>query len=235
MDVALITELGTFRLTLRAVHEGLLSEVDAARFARRASGKGLIIDDNLMILVDPETPVAADDKIIPKPLGMVSVEDYPTGNAVVLHQLYADNPSAAIVLVLGALAQWKTLVPDAQVTPAARGMIQTFWKRYKDDPSRVTPNFAGGKFDQAVMGALSGGEDEDRWEQDYLNAAYHDGGGFPLQQFEKTGTNSLQAFSQRFQQSYDDVIDGLEAALDKGWEAAYTDKVKTGRAQRSTT
>jgi hypothetical protein len=227
----LITELGTVRLTLRALSEGLLSEVDAARFARRAAGKGLVIDEKIMILVDPETPVSVDDKIIPKPLGMVAVEDYPAGGAVILHQFYADNPSAAIVLILGALAHWKTVVPDSQVTPAARKMIQTFWKKYRNDPSRVTPNFVKKDSKQAQdIHLRSGGADEDRWDQDYLNAAYHDGGGFPLQQFEKVGMGSIDGYSKRFEQSFEDVVDGLEAAIGSGWESAYSDSTKTGRA-----
>lgn len=230
-----ITELGTLRLTLMALQEGLLTEIDAARFAKRATGKGLIVDDNIMIMVDPETPVGADDKIVPMPLGMVTVEDYPAGDAKVLHQFYADNPSAAIVLILGALAQWKTLVPDAQVTPAARKMIQTFWNRHKDDRDKVTPNFVKQGAEQGVMKAISGGADEDRWGQDYLNAAYHGAiaAGFPLQQFTNAGMQSLQGYGRRFEQSFEDVVDGLEVAIEKGWQSAYSDDAKTGRKASS--
>lgn len=233
--VKLIVELWALRCGIHAFQNGLLNEIDVARFARRAKGKAILdisaSKGSALILVDPNKPVVtgSGDLEIPKVLGTVSAFPYAKGKAGawVLHQFYADNPMNAIVLLSAAMKAFGTIIPDSSVSPAARNMIKTFYDKNKDDPNKITQNFISGDGQENMSNKSN--LDSDRWEHDFLNAAYHAGDEFPLDQFISTGREMLRSYADKQGVSTSKVLVATARAMQQGWKEAYRDEKKTGR------
>lgn len=229
----MLIELNTLRF---AIYVDLLLEIDAAKFAKRAKNKALIrIKKNYfdsIVLVDPSDMVTVSrgqhELTIPKPLGMVTVQEATINkrSVYVLHLLYADSSIDTTILLFAALSLWKTLIPDAKVSPAARKVIQSYYSKESNNPELVTKEFikSSDKRTQQTLSKINRGDkDVDRFEIDYLNAAYHDPGNFPLEQFLSQGEkilNSLQTNEEQTKRA-------IYLAAQYGFNAAYKDKERT--------
>ena len=229
----MLIELNTLRF---AIYVDLLLEIDAAKFAKRAKNKALIrIKKNYfdsIVLVDPsDMVVVGNDQrqlTIPKPLGMVTVQAATINkkSVYILHLLYADSSIDTTILLFAALSLWKTLIPDAKVSPAARRVIQSYYSKESNNPGLVTKQFIN-REDKKAQQTLSklnrGDKDVDRFEIDYLNAAYHDPGNFPLEQFLSQGEKTLKSLQSDVEQTKRAIY----LAAQHGFNTAYKNKERT--------
>lgn len=208
------------------MRELLLTEANAIDFANNLIGRYGVIKYQFFdhkitfVVVSANEKVKYDNVVtIPKVVGLITANQ--GGNDVWrINKMYADNASAAIMLLAAALESLGKVYADYSVSPAAQQVIKRYFNRVKDDPTLVKLN------DDPYRN-----KPEDTDEPDFLKAAFLGPVGF-----------NMRAAVKQADLAIDDVIDGQDpeeverAILDSasyGFDTAYDSDVKTKRKKKS--
>lgn len=135
----------------------LLDEaIDISALAKRGSkGVGLVITRHepscvitaISLTEQAKYPIA-NNAVLPKVLGSIEGEvvdendlndDQIGHNVWAIRTVYSDSSAVALLLFAAALAEWKIVVPDTSVSPAAQALIKRYYLQHSNDDRLVIP------------------------------------------------------------------------------------------------
>lgn len=207
------------------VRELLLAEANAIDFANNLIGRYGVIRFQVFdhkvtfIAISTKERVKHDNVVtIPKVLGSITATQG-GDNVWRINKMYADNASAAILLLAATLESLKKVYADYSVSPAAQQVIKRYFDKVKDDPTLVTLN------DDPYRNHP---KDND---PDFLKAAFLGPVGFNMRAAVKQAELAID--DVLIDQDQEDVENAILDAASYGFDTAYSDNMKTKRKKRA--